>query len=131
MILPAKKYENREKVKKDAIRARVTKAEKTEIQKWAKGAGEDVSAFLLNGAQSRHYALKKMPINIEDSTDFGNYSSASFGLLIDDLNDALSNIDSCLFENTKEKELYAQSIQWIIQRMKVSGEKYDSEHKND
>ncbi|WP_225429528.1 hypothetical protein, partial [Limosilactobacillus reuteri] len=93
MILPAKKYENRDKVKKDAIRARVTKAEKTEIQKWAKGAGEDVSAFLLNGAQSRHYALKKMPINIKDSTDFGNYSSASFGLLIDDLNDALSNID--------------------------------------
>lgn len=59
MILPAKKYENRDKVKKDAIRARVTKAEKTEIQKWAKGAGEDVSAFLLNGAQSRHYTLKK------------------------------------------------------------------------
>lgn len=129
--MPAKKYEDRDKVKNEAIRARVTKVEKEEIQTWADEAGEDVSAFLLNGARSRHYALNKLPIGAEDSTDFGNYSSISFGLLVDNLNEVLMNINRCLFENSKEKELYAQSVQWIIQKMEASGEKYDSEHKND
>lgn len=127
--MPAKKYEDRSKLKSVDIRARVSEQQKKQFLKWAKDANESISQYILEGINLRHDFLKQLPANLE-AKHLGNYSSIDLGAALDYLKWSLQEVEKLRTDSDIiEKEFYKQLLKWLIETMQKSGKIGDQNNK--
>ena len=115
--------------KEKYIRARVTKQQKEQLQKFAKDANESESEYILNSIRMRQemprtLLNKILKLSLKEKAQ-GNFEELTLEPVLDSLENTLDLVNG--LDNNEESLFYEELLDWLIHYVKISGKKNTNE----